>query len=146
MCKERNVGFEFKIISNLIKRQIDNSANIQFLNSLTGTNSWIIGFLVENDSKDIFQRDLEEQFSIRRSTASSIVKLMEQKGFITRVPVANDARLKKIVLTPKAYELHETISKDMIRFEQQLTSGLSNEELNAFFKVVDKIKSNIEQT
>lgn len=146
MNQERSVSFEFKIISNLIKRQIDNSANIQYLDSLTGTNGWIIGFLAENDNKDIFQRDLEEQFSIRRSTASSIVKLMEQKGFITRVPVAYDARLKKIVLTKKAYEIHETIFKDMANLEQQLISGLTTEELYAFFKVVDKIKSNIEQT
>lgn len=146
MNQERSVSFEFKIISNLIKRQIDNSASIQYLDSLTGTNGWIIGFLAENDNKDIFQRDLEEQFSIRRSTASSIVKLMEQKGFITRVPVAYDARLKKIVLTKKAYEIHETIFKDMANLEQQLISGLTTEELYAFFKVVDKIKSNIEQT
>ena len=146
MNQERSVSFEFKIISNLIKRQLDNSANIQYLDSLTGTNGWIIGFLAENDNKDIFQRDLEEQFSIRRSTASSIVKLMEQKGFITRVPVAYDARLKKIVLTKKAYEIHETIFKDMANLEQQLISGLTTEELYAFFKVVDKIKSNIEQT
>ncbi|MDD3141313.1 MAG: MarR family transcriptional regulator [Lachnospiraceae bacterium] len=146
MNQERSVSFEFKIISNLIKRQLDNSASIQYLDSLTGTNGWIIGFLAENDNKDIFQRDLEEQFSIRRSTASSIVKLMEQKGFITRVPVAYDARLKKIVLTKKAYEIHETIFKDMANLEQQLISGLTTEELYAFFKVVDKIKSNIEQT
>lgn len=146
MNEKRSVGFEFKVISNLIKRQIDKSANIQYLDSLTGTNGWIIGFLAENDNKEIFQRDLEEQFSIRRSTASSILKLMEAKGFIIRIPVAYDARLKRIVLTQKSYEIHEVISKDMEKIELKLINGLSEEELSVFFRVVDKIKNNIDQS
>ena len=46
--------------------------------------------------KDTFQKDIESEFSINRSTTSEMLKLMCKKGMIQRVPVAHDARLKKI--------------------------------------------------
>ena len=144
MEQQRNVSYELKIISNLIRRYEDKSAIRKYIDSVTGTNGWIIRYLAENPDKDIFQRDLEEKFSIRRSTVSSIIKLMEQKGFISRVPVEHDARLKKLVLTDKAYEIHAVACKDISELENKLSKDLTEEELNTFFNIIDKIKNNIE--
>ncbi|MDD2233503.1 MAG: MarR family transcriptional regulator [Desulfitobacteriaceae bacterium] len=144
MKQKRSASFEIKAISNLIRRHANKSASKQYIDSVTGTNGWVIGFLAENEGKDIFQRDLEEQLSIRRSTVSSVLQLMEKKGFIMRMPVDYDARLKKLVLTDKAYKIHAIASNDIAELEHKLTKGLTAEELAAFFKVIDKIKSNIE--
>ncbi len=37
-----------------------------------------------NEGKEIFQKDIEAEFNIRRSTATGILKLMEKNGFINR--------------------------------------------------------------
>jgi len=105
---------------------------------------WVIHYLVENRDRDVFQRDLEEQFTVRRSTATKILQLMERNGLIVRRAVDYDARLKKLELTPKAIELHQKITGEMEALENLLIQGISSEELEAFYQTIDKIKRNLE--
>ena len=123
---------------------MDRSSSIQYVESVTGTNGWIIGYLADNQGRDIFQRDLEEEFSVRRSTASKVLKLMEQKGLIRRESVPYDARLKKLVLTDTALEMHSHVVRDSERLEAKLTKGLTDEELQTFFAIAEKIKDNLQ--
>lgn len=55
---------------------------------------WIIGYLYDHKEEEIFQRDIEAEFYIARSTVTCLVKQMEQKGYIARVAVERDCRLK----------------------------------------------------
>ena len=105
MEKKRYVGRELRVLDNLIKRFIDNQMNSTKINRITGSNGWIIGYLRDHSSRPVYQKDLEAEFNITRSTASKVVNLMEEKGLIRRESVPEDARLKKLTLTPKAVEL-----------------------------------------
>lgn len=117
--------------------------SVKCFSDLSGTNGWVIEFIADNSDKDVFQRDIEKEFRIRRSTASKMMKLMEQKGLIKRVPVDYDARLRKLVLTDKALELHRHVDDDMRLFEQRVKKGLSQEEINSLFVILNKIKENL---
>jgi len=70
---------------------------------------------------------------------------MEQKGYIERVSVESDARLKKIVLTEKAVEIHHKITKEIEIREKKLRLGVSDEELEIFFSVMNKFSKNMEE-
>lgn len=141
----RKIGAEIKALSNLIKREVDKSALHNDVVGLTGMQSWIIGYLkMHQDTKDVFQKDLESEFNIRRSTATGILKLMEKNGLITREPVSYDARLKKIVMTPKAKEICLKIKHEIMHIEDKLADGLTQEQIDTFFAIVDKLKKNIE--
>lgn len=144
MEKEQDVGFAVRKLSNLIKRDVEKSKLKLGLDPVGGVNGWAIGFLYANREKDIFQKDFEEQFSIRRSTASNILKTMEQKGFIERISVESDARLKKIVLTEKAIEIHKKIMEDIKFREERLCKGVSETDLEVFFKVMKQFSANME--
>lgn len=144
MKNQRAIGFEIRTASNLIKRHFDQFDSKNEMDNLTGTNGWVIGYLANNQHKDIFQRDLEAEFSIRRSTASKILQLMEKKGLVRREPVEYDARLKKLVLTEKAIEVHAGITKDIEDLEQRISEGLTEEEINSFFEIIEKIKNNLQ--
>ena len=144
MEKRRAIGFEVRTLSNLIRREVEKSQIKKYVDSITGTNGWIIGYLVEHNDRDMFQRDLEEDFSMRRSTATKMLQLMEKKGLIVRLPVDYDARLKKIVLTDRALEIHSMVVQDVNALEQKLSRGLTEQELDAFFCVLEKIKKNME--
>lgn len=146
MEQKRLIGHEIKTLSNMIKRRIINIPIIVDTDRITGMHSWVIGYLYDNQDKgDIFQRDLEAGFSIRRSTATGILQLMEKNGLIYREPVAYDARLKKLVLTPKAISIHEQVVAEINKTEEDLIKGLTEEELNSFFTIIEKIKKNIGQ-
>ncbi|MTI60295.1 MAG: MarR family transcriptional regulator [Firmicutes bacterium] len=142
---DQEVGMEVHSLTKLIRRHLEKSINFQYAKSITGTNGWIIAYLAENCDKDIFQKDLEEKFSVTRSTISKVVKLMEQKGLIERCSVPDDARLKKLVLTPRAIDLHYAIKEDIKNLEATLTRGFTQEEIDDFFSYIERMKSNLNE-
>lgn len=143
--KEKLIGFELKCLNNLIMRKVENLPGKNEIDSITGTNGWIIGFLAENADKDIYQKDLEQRFSITRSTASKVLILMEKKGLIQRCSVPHDARLKKLVLTEKAWKLSEQMINDAMRIEATLTKEFTEEELKTLYHYIQRMKNNIQE-
>jgi DNA-binding MarR family transcriptional regulator len=145
--KERNeIGFKVRILANLIKRDVEKSKSELGIDLPKGINGWAISYFFENSDKDIFQKDFENEFSIRRSTASNILKTMEQNGFITRESVVSDARLKKIVLTEKAINIHKSVLKSINEREERLRQNLSDQEIETFLKITDKLIKNMEDS
>lgn len=144
MVPIRAIGFEIKSISNLIRRQIGKNTMMAKAEILTGMHGWIIGYLFENKDKDVFQRDFEVEFQIRRSTATGMLQRMEKNGLIIRTEVPWDARLKKLSLTQKAIDLHEKVMFEIDRLERTLAQGLTQDEIDTFFIIMAKLKKNIE--
>ena len=144
MQRENEIGFVVRRLFNTIKRDIEKRSEQEGIEHIKGVNGWAISYFYDNRDKDIFQRDFEEKFSIRRSTASIMLKAMEQKGFIKRVSVESDARLKKIVLTDKAIEHHKRIIASIEKREERLRNGISESELEVFFNVMKKLTANME--
>jgi len=143
------IGHEIKILSNLIRRHISanaekNSDTDVYRDELTGMQSFIIRYLYNNESKEIFQRDIEKKFNIRRSTATVILQLMEKRELIEKVSVSYDGRLKKLKLTSKALKVNMNIEQDIESFEAKMRQGISDENIEIFMETIKKIISNIE--
>ncbi|MFR4895711.1 MAG: MarR family winged helix-turn-helix transcriptional regulator [Blautia hansenii] len=79
--------------------------------------------LLETLHRDIYQKNIEEEFNIRKSTASGILKLMEKNGFIYRESVKEDARLKRILPTKKAEAMRPSILEHIHETEVRMTGG-----------------------
>ncbi len=141
---EMYIGHELRIIQNLTKRLIENSPNKKQIDNITGTNGWIIAYLTDHSCRDVYQKDLEKEFGITRSTASKVINLMVQKGLVEHQPVPHDARLKKLVLTEKSQELSELIKKDHKQIEAKLTKGFSDKELEVLKGYLERIRTNLE--
>jgi len=134
-----------KILANHIKRNLDTAASFGPLYNLTGTQIQIIGYIYHSPKGDIFQKDIETKFSIRRSTATGILQLMEKNELITREPVEYDARLKKIVLTEKALTVTRQAHRNFTELEERMTKGISPEELEVFRSLIWKMRANLEE-
>lgn len=142
--KREKIGFRVRIISNLLRRYIDHMIAVKHDGKFTRMQGWIVAFIAEqHDKKDIFQKDIEEEFIIRRSTATAILQRMEKSGLITRNSVDYDGRLKKIQLTPAAMEEHVKIEKDIEEFEENLANQIDKDDLAAFFRVLDQIEEKL---
>lgn len=140
---KKTLGMEIHALDNLIRRRAENTSSLQYVKSVTGTNGWIIGYIADHNDQDIYQRDLEEKFSITRSTASKVIKLMEQKGLIERHSVPHDARLKKLVLTDRAIALHTEIVHDLDNIERELFKNFSKEEKALLLSFINRLKNNM---
>lgn len=141
--QEKRVGLELRSLNNLIKRYIDNLPEKKQADSITGTNGWIIGYISKHPDQNIYQKDLEEHFSITRSTASRVITLMERKGLVKRESVASDARLKKLVLTQKALDISEMMFRGAAEMEKRLTSGFAEDEIDRLFSYIERMKRNL---
>lgn len=138
-----DIAMELHSLNNMNKRYIDNSSHKKLLDSVTGINGWIIGYLAHNSDYDVYQRDLEDTFGITRSTVSKVVNLMVQKGLVERLPVEHDARLKKLILTDKSRELISYMNDDNKNLENILTQGFSDDEKTQMSQYIERMKNNI---
>ena len=144
MNRKVRVGYELKTISNLIKRYIYKSAVVAKCDKYSEIQGMIINYLSKNEDKDTFQRDIEEVFTIRRSTVTGVLQSMEKNNLIIRENVSYDARLKKIILTEFGKKIHVHMIKEMEKFEDTITKGVSEEDLEMFVQILNKFKKNIE--
>ena len=143
--KEKEIGFQLRTTSNLIRQRFEKMPSFNETQYLTGAHGWVIGYLYDNRHRDVYQRDFESEFKIRRSTITNMLKLMEKNGLVIREGVNGDARLKKISLTEKALHMQKRIAKDIERLEEKISAGMSDEEKENFFKTINKIKANLEE-
>ena len=143
MSTEHGVCFELRLLHNAIKRRLQAAAPLP-CEGATHLHGMIVSFIAGHQGQDLFQRDLENEFHIRRSTASTVLKLMEKNGLLYRESVPQDARLKRLVLTEQAYSLHEQINQRMEEIDQELAQGISQEELDLFVRVIRQMRDNME--
>lgn len=138
------IGAEIGMLHNLLRRQM--ACMTEKSENITGMQAMIVHHLImHEDQGDIFQKDLENVFQMRRSTATGILQLMEQHGIIRREPVEHDGRLKRLVLTEQARAMDKRIGERMEQMEQLLRQDITEDELKGWFAVCEKIRSNLEQ-
>ena len=144
---KKALGLELRSLSNLMRRYFEQYSHKKCIEAITGTNSWIIGYVGDKTSEgiDVYQRDLETRFGITRSTASKVVNLMVQKDLLERRSVPHDARLKKLVLTEKSLEIKKLMDEDHNRFESALCKGFSPDELLQLFGYIERMKKNLKE-
>ena len=137
-----NVAHLIKVASNEISRGINTFAHKY---GLTGTQVQIIYYLANQAQTDIYQRDIEREFNIRRSTATNILKTMEKNELIIRHNVKNDSRLKRIVLSDKSKEMQDVITDFMTENDQKILSTLGTLERHSFVRALKKIPQKLKK-
>ncbi|MDO4262131.1 MAG: MarR family winged helix-turn-helix transcriptional regulator [Eubacteriales bacterium] len=109
---------------------------------LSGAEGKALHFLLAQD-RDVYQKDLEEEYGLRPPTVTELLKKMEQKGFLCRQPSENDARCKKIIVSGKALAYKEHVCKDLKELEKEVTEGIDEKDLDVFFRVMEQMLENL---
>ena len=92
-----------KVINKISNRLRRRSKKIQESIGISGAKGNILNYiLVESENHPVYQKEIEEEFGLRPSTATETLKNLEQAGLICRVPESEDGRYKKIVFTEQA--------------------------------------------
>lgn len=149
-CQHRGtVLYELRSLHNMmyLHRQKHKQSRVNFqihFSEIQMIHMWIMGYIYYH-KEAIFQRDLEAEFEVRRSTMTGILQTMEKHGLLVRESVDYDARLKKLVLTDTAEQFVVEHSKAMEDLNNRLLDGISDDEVRVFFRVINKIKENINE-
>ena len=121
------IGYEINTLEHLIGRKIVGIVQANNFGDITMMQAWIMQFLYENREKEVYQKDIEKHFCITRSTVTSILQLMEKKGYIEKAIA---------IQKQNSFEIHQS-------FERTLREGLSDEELDVFFHCIEQMKKNL---
>ena len=137
----KHAGKWINRVSHQLKRQMlwpDEPGDLTILQK-----SILHFILFETMQRDLYQKDLEKEFKVRRSPASENLRLLEKKGYLYRECAKEDARLKKIIPTEKAVCLRGQLLKSIERTEERIRQGIPEEDLKVFFRVLKQISANL---
>lgn len=144
MKSQYPIGLHINKLSRIISRKVDAAVLNAIDDNITVSQAYVIDFITDNTDRDIFQKDLELEFGLKRSSVSLMLNNMEKNDLIKRLPVPGDARLKKIVLTEKASEISKKISVAIDSVESRIAESLSEDEVHLFLNMLNKIRTDIE--
>lgn len=132
-------------MDRIMFQKLNSRVRAEGLDEVTLMHGWIMRFLYMNRDKEICQRDIEHTFSIRRSSVTSIIQVMEKKGYIARESVSGDARLKRVMLTEKGIQSHLQVEHLIAELEGEQLQDITEEELDNFYLVMNKLKKNLKR-
>lgn len=144
---ESRVLYKIRTLEATILRKMEPKIgdNIKVRNHLTITQIRIIEYILKNNNKDIYQKDLENILNLRRATVSGVLQTMEKNGLIERTTSNDDSRTKKIILNSSAKEMFLKGEERIKMMEEKSLKGISKEELSIFLNVLDKMRNNINE-
>ena len=138
-----HLGKKIGYISHMIKRSIDSLDNPYGVN---GKQLRLLGFIAhESMSRDLYQKDIEEELQIRRSSVTSMLQNLEKANMILRISVDKDARLKKIVLTDLGKEVTQNTYHNIVAFEDELLSLFSEDEYKQLNNYLNKLEKYLKE-
>ena len=113
-------GGLLKQANNNMLRHLDQFAK-QY--DLTGNQMAIIDFITNYANHEVFQRDIEHEFEIQRSTTTVLLQRMEKKGLIERYTSSKDARQKRLFSRIRQLRLLMPVNPIFVKKRKSLSSN-----------------------
>ena len=135
-------GKKINQISNRLRRR---SRVIQETIGISGAQGNILNYiLVESQNRSVYQKDIEQEFGLRPSTATEALKSLEKNELIRREPDPEDGRYKKIVFTEKAEQIEVVLRSEIEESEAILLRGVTEKEQQEFLRIAEKMLQNLD--
>lgn len=95
--------------------------------------------------EDVNQRDLEYALGIKASSVSSLVRNLEQKGFIRCERLPQDTRNKRVLLTEKGMEVRKVLEDARNQAEGRMVEGLGQKQQEQLRSYLRQVLNNLER-
>lgn len=138
-----NILKEIKALDILILKKMQFEDGTAGKRPPTPTQMQILEYILKHEEEEIYQKDLESIFHLSRATVSSVLQTMEKYSLIDRVIDNADTRTKKINLNKRTKEIFENHKRNFQNLENKIVKDISDEDLEVFYKVLKKMKTNI---
>ena len=86
------------------------------------------------------QEELARELCINKSTVARNLNYLEEKGYITRVPLPNDKRQFSVYPTQKMIDMLPQIKQASEEWMTLLSEGIPQEELEIFDSVLERMQ------
>lgn len=132
-------GLKIAIINRVFQRKMDQKASAMGLTSVQLRVLGAISRLEAAGQIEIHQNDLEQIEHVTHPAMTKLLQRLESKGFIRCVPSSKDRRYKNVTCTDLSSGIHKVILAQDNEVLEELSRGLTDEQKEAFYKIIDII-------
>ena len=140
--REEDAGRIINIVSHQLKRTIF-FYTWKDCGLTTMQNRILHYILMKSLERPVYQKDIEKEFRISKSTVTEVLQLMEKNGFITRESSKKDGRMKRLLPTQKALTIRQEVMENIRTVENKLKAGIREEDYRTCLKVLKKMSENL---
>lgn len=143
MRREQELGREIHMTSNFLDRRMNAVIFENGAEGVTPMHGMMLRFIGKKTEvgHDVYQKDIEAEFDIARSTVTATLKLMEKKGYIIREGVEHDARLKRLLITPLGEDAFERVRSSIQKVEALMREAFTKEEYAQLIVLLTRVQS-----
>ena len=102
-------------------------------------------FAISEEKEEVILKDMAEKMGKDKSAILRMIDLLEKKELVRRVVDLNDRRKNYIMVTKKCERLIAEFRNIELELNSELLEGISDADMQTFYKVVDHIKIKSDQ-
>ncbi len=142
MVLSKQLGVFLNFVHNRFKLWVNESLqksgyNITAEQFLLLDTLWMEGPLSQQKIADVMLKD--------KNSVVKLVNSLEARGLVTREVNQNDRRENIVTVTKRGIEIQEPVTQAALNAVEQITSGLSDEEISTFIKALDTMAGNMDK-
>lgn len=100
---------------------------------------------ISKEKEEVILKDMAEKMGKDKSAIVRMVDQLEKKELLRRVVDQNDRRKNLLLVTKRGERLINEFIEMELKLNEELQSGLSTEDMQTFYKVVNHLKQKSEQ-
>lgn len=128
----------------MIARALDSISNIEFKEfDLTKGQYLYLVRICENPG--IIQEKLAEMIKVDRTTAARAIKKLEVNGFIEKIEVTYNKKIKTLFPTERGIHVYPFIKRENDYSNSVALTGFSEEQIETISHLLQKVRKNIEK-
>lgn len=104
---------------------------------------WLILMHLSRMGGEAPQKELAISVGVEGPTLVRVLDGLERLGLVLRVGVEGDRRARRVCLTPKADNVISDIMRIGVKLRGEALAGISDAELESFFRVLEIILANL---
>lgn len=144
--KTTNIPLGTAVIGMLksIFRVLENRAAEQINIRLTMVQFGLL-FAISEEKEEVILKDMAEKMGKDKSSILRMIDLLEKKELVRRVVDQNDRRKNQLLITKKGERYITEFLEIELKLNREIQEGLSDADIQTFYKVVNHLKTKSEQ-
>jgi len=102
-------------------------------------------FSINEEKEEVILKDMAEKMGKDKSSILRMVDLLEKKELVRRVVDQNDRRKNQLLITKKGERYITEFLEIELKLNREIQEGLSDADIQTFYKVVNHLKTKSEQ-
>lgn len=145
--EENHIGRYVNHLSKTIRYAMNSFINKQG-EDITMEQCRIISYISRRNARGeaVYQKDIENDFGVKRSSVASILANMEKNGYIVRNVGERDARVKLVSLTEKGMSREKQMYENICTLEAIIARGMTEAEQVEFIRLIKLAVNNVESS